>query len=112
MTRQVRLWKGGKKVRKSLGQAGWIVKRVEREAQAWHTLCTGCQVKLKGATLVEAHLVQNRHFVRRKVVVFRSKIADLLRDIDGRAIRGRHPPSCHRQSQWEISRCPQSQALP
>src|SRR5262245_56228750 len=110
--RQVRLRKGGKKVRKSLGQARQVVEWAEKEAQAWHTLCTCCQVKLKGATLVEAHLVQNRHFVRRKVVAFRGKIADVLRDIDGRAIRGRQLPSCHRQSQWEISRCPQSQALP
>src|SRR5262245_59409823 len=94
--RQVRLRKGGKKVRKGFSQARGVVKRVEREAQSWHTLCTDCQVKLKGATLVEAHLVQNRHFVRRKVVVFRSKIADVLRDVDGRAIRGWQLAPCHR----------------
>ena len=117
--RQVRLRKSGKKVRKSLGRARWVVERTEIRTQAWHTLRTCRHIKLKGATFVEAHLMENRHFVRRKVVAFRGKIADLLWDKDGRAIRGRQIPSalwqmtpCHRQSRWEISRRPQGHALP
>src|SRR2546428_11728383 len=55
--RQVRLRKSGKKVYKSLVRAGWIVEGTEIRTQGWHTLRTCCQVKLQGATLVEAHLV-------------------------------------------------------
>ena len=110
--RQLRLRKSSKKVRKSLGRARWVVERTEIRTQARHPLRTCCQVKLQGATLVEAHLVQNRHFVCRKVVAFRGKIADVLRDKDGSTIRGRQVPPSHMQSRWEISRRPQRHALP
>src|SRR5262245_26926459 len=85
--RQVRLRKSGKKVCEGLSRARRGVRRIEIRTQAWHTLGTCCQIKLKGAALVEAHLVQNGHFVRRKVVAFRGKITDVLRDKDGSAIR-------------------------
>ena len=110
--RQLRLWKSGKKVRKSLGRARWVVECTEIRTQAWHTLRTCRHIKLQGATLIEAHLVQNRHFVRRKVVAFRGKIADVLRDKDRRAIRGRQIPSRHMQPHRELCRRPQGHALP
>ena len=56
-TRQVRLRKSGKKLRKSLGRAGWAVERFEVRTQAWHALRTYCHIKLPGAALVEAHLM-------------------------------------------------------
>jgi hypothetical protein len=84
--RQVRLRKSGKKVRKSLSLARWGVERTEIRTQARYTLRTYCHIKLPGATLIEAHLVQNRHFVCCKVVAFRGKIADVLRDKNGSAI--------------------------
>jgi hypothetical protein len=37
--------------------------------------------------------MENRHFVRRKVVAFRGKIADLFRNKDRSAIRCRQIPS-------------------
>src|SRR5437870_251606 len=110
--RQVRLRKSSKKVRKSLGRARWVVEWTKIRAQIWHTLRTCRHSKLKGAAFVEAHLMQNRHFVRRKVVAFRSKIADVLRDKDGSTIGGRQVPPRHMQSRWEISRRPQGHALP
>src|SRR5438445_93357 len=117
--RQLRLREGGKKVRKSLVRAGWVVESVEIRLQGGHALRTGCQVKLPGATLIEAHLVQNRYFVRSKVVVFRGKITDVFGDKDRRAIRGRQVPSAlwqmtlrHMPAYRELCRRPQSQALP
>ena len=91
--RQVRLRKSGKKVGKSLGRARWVVEPTEIRTQAGHTLRTCRHIKLKGAAFVEAHLMENRHFVRRKVVAFRGKIADLFRNKDRSAIRCRQIPS-------------------
>src|SRR5262245_61178910 len=100
--RQVRLRKSGKKVRKCLARARRVVERTEIWAQSWHTLRTCRHIKLKGATLVEAHLVQNRHFVHRKVVAFCGEIADVLWDKDSSAIRGRQVAPRHMQSRWEL----------
>ena len=116
--RQVRLRKKRQSVRKASAWARWVVEPTDDTDAAGHTLRTCRHIKLKGAAFVEAHLMENRHFVRRKVVAFRGKIADLFRDKDRSAIRGRQIPSAlwqmtprHRPSRWEISRRPQGHAL-
>ena len=81
--------KSGKEVRERLGWAGLKVEGIEIRVCAWHALGAGAQVELPGAALVKAHLVQNRYFIRGKILACGGKIADLLRHKDGSAIGGR-----------------------